>query len=79
MAKNSIHDLNDHLFERIEWMTDRDVKGEELAEEIRRTEAVVKVAMQIAHNANILLKAKMLADQANGKIKLPAMLEDKAK
>jgi hypothetical protein len=35
MVKNSLYDLNDHLFERIEWLTDRDVKGEELTEEIK--------------------------------------------
>jgi hypothetical protein len=79
MAKNSLYDLNDHLFERIEWLTDRDVKGEELAEEIRRTEEVVKASAQIVNIANLLLKAKMVGDNANGKIKMPAMLEDKTK
>jgi hypothetical protein len=77
MAKNSLYDLNDHLFERIEWLTDRDIKGEELTEEIRRTEEVVKASAQIVSVANLLLKAKTIADNANGKIKMPAMLEDK--
>jgi hypothetical protein len=80
MAKNSMQDLNDHLFERIEWLTDKDnVKGAELEEEIKRTEAVVKVAVQIAKNAEILLKAKALVKDTNGKISIPTMLEDKAK
>ncbi|MDR1902557.1 MAG: hypothetical protein LBQ88_09790, partial [Treponema sp.] len=59
MAKNSLYDLNDHLFERIEWLTDQDIKGEALYEEIRRTEAVVKVAEQINKNSNLLLRAKV--------------------
>jgi translation initiation factor IF-2 len=79
MAKDSLYDLNNHLFERIEWLMDRDIKGEELAEEIKRTEAVVKVSAQIVNNANLLLKAKALADNANGKMKLPAMVEDKTR
>jgi uncharacterized protein YktA (UPF0223 family) len=77
MAKNSLNDLADHLFERIEWLTDRDVKGEELTEEIRRTEEVVKASEQIVNIANTFIKAKALADNSNGKTKLPAMLEDK--
>jgi hypothetical protein len=79
MAKDSLYDLNNHLFERIEWLTDRDIKGEKLLEEIKRTEAVVKVSVQIINNANLLLKAKTIADNANGKMKMPAMIEDKTK
>jgi hypothetical protein len=79
MAKNSLYDLTDHLFERIEWLTDRDIKGAELTEEIRRTESVVKASMQIVNIANTIVKAKIMADNSNGKIKLPAMIEDKTK
>ena len=79
MAKNSLNDLADHLFERIEWLTDRDVKGEELTEEIRRTEEVVKASAQIVNIANTMLTAKKAANSANGSMKLPAMLEDKSK
>ena len=79
MAKNSLYDLNDHLFEQVEWLMDRDIKGEGLLEEIKRSEAVVKVSKQIVDNANILLRAKIAADNANDKIKLPAMIEDKIK
>jgi hypothetical protein len=79
MAKNSLYDLNDHLFERIEWLTDREVKGEQLAEEIRRTEAVVKASAQIVNAANLLLKAKAIADNAHGEITIPIMLKDKAR
>jgi hypothetical protein len=31
MAKNKLRDLSDHLFERIEWLADRDhIKGDAL-------------------------------------------------
>jgi hypothetical protein len=79
MAKNSLYDLSNHLFERIEWVMDRDIKGKELDEEIKRTESVIKASTQIVNIANVLVKAKALADNANGKIKLPAMLEDKTR
>jgi hypothetical protein len=77
MAKDSLYDLNNHLFERIEWLADRDIKGKELEEEIKRSEMVVKVSMQIQNNANLLLKAKAMAGSAGVKMKMPAMLEDK--
>jgi predicted transcriptional regulator len=79
MAKNNLNDLNDHLFERIEWLADRDIKGEELSEEIKRSEAVVKLAAQIVSNANLLLRAKTIAAETGGEMKLPAMIEDKAR
>jgi molybdopterin converting factor small subunit len=80
MAKNSLYDLADHLFERIEWLKDRDdMKGEKLDEEIKRTEAVIKASEQIVQITNTFIKAKMVVDNASGKIKLPAMLEDKTK
>jgi hypothetical protein len=79
MAKNSLYDLNDHLFERVEWLGDRDVKGEDLLEEIRRSEAIVKVSTQILNNANLLLKAKIAAANAPNEIKMPEMIEDKTK
>jgi hypothetical protein len=79
MAKNTLGDLNDHLFERVEWLMDRDVKNEELSEEIRRTETVVKVSMQIVNIANLIYKAKMAVEDSGGTMKLPAMLQDKSK
>jgi hypothetical protein len=79
MARNSLYDLNDHLFERLERLTDDDVKGEELLEEIKRTDAVVKISSQILNNANLLLKAKIAAANAPDPMKLPAMIEDKKK
>ena len=80
MAKNSLYVLNDHLMERIEWLMDRDVKGEELKEEITRSEAVTKVATQVINNANLILRAHIASDNSsNGKMKLPLLIEDTSK
>jgi len=73
---NSLNALNDHLMERIEWLTDRDIKGADLTEEIRRSEAVTKVAAQVIANANLILKANVAMDNSKGKMKFP-MIEDK--
>jgi len=77
MAKNKLSDLNDHLMETIEWLTDRTVKGEELTEQIRRSEAVGKVAAQVIANANLVLKACVAKDNSNGKFNFP-LIEDKS-
>ena len=53
--------LNDYLFETLENLTDKDIKGEELNEHIRRAEATTKVAQQIIANQNFMLKATLAA------------------
>ncbi|MDR0584601.1 MAG: hypothetical protein LBG57_09685 [Treponema sp.] len=73
--KNKLSDLNDHLFEAIEWLGDRDLKGEDLREEIRRAEAKCRVAQQIIANGNLILNAVRTADNfMDKKTKLPPLL-----
>jgi len=76
--KNKLEDLNDHLFEAMEWLGDRDLKGDELAEEIRRAEAKCRVAQQIIANGNLVLNAARAADGFIDKnSKLPLMLTER--
>ena len=57
MAKNKLLDLNDHLFAEIERLSDEDLKGEELQEELERAKALSDVSEKIINNASLILKA----------------------
>lgn len=58
--KNTLGDLNNHLFAQLERLNDEDIKGEALEEEMERAKAVTNIAKEIISNANTLLKAKEL-------------------
>lgn len=55
--KNSLSDLNNHLFAQIERLGDETLKGDELHEEINRAKAVAGVSTQIISNARLVLDA----------------------
>lgn len=57
MTKNKLADLNDHLFAQLERLSDEDLKGEDLEEEVKRASAIVQVSDQIVDNAKIQLDA----------------------
>lgn len=74
--KNTLGDLNNHLFAQLERLSDEDITGEALVEEINRSRAVTSVAQQIIANGNLVLQAKKLQDdKMNIDDKLPRMLE----
>jgi len=73
--KTSLEELNTHLFETIEWLTDRDIRNEELDQEIRRAETVCKVASAIISNAQTVLSAYRTADEVANN--LPEWIEGK--
>ena len=59
-VKNTLLDLNDHLFEQLERLNDEDLSNEELDKEIKRADAMTNVSKQIIDNANVVLKATKL-------------------
>lgn len=56
--KNKLTHLNDHLFAQLERLSDEDLKGDKLAEEITRAKAVATVAGHIVSNAALVLDAQ---------------------
>ena len=74
--KNTLADLNNHLFAEIERLGDEDLHGEALAQEIGRAEAISGIATQIIANGQLVLKACQFRDDKwNSEAKVPKMLE----
>lgn len=74
--KNTLGDLNNHLFAQLERLGDEELKGEALQEEMNRTKSINDVASRIIANGSLVLAAKKLMDDhENGDTTLPKMLE----
>lgn len=75
--KNTLGDLNNHLFAQLERLSNEGLKGENLQEEINKAKAVSDIASKIIDNGSLLLKAKKWADDRwDADAKLPKMLEE---
>lgn len=73
--KNTLTDLNNYLFESIERLNDDDLTDEQLEREIKRSEAVQKVAKTIIDNGTLALQAKKHMDEYGdgSKVELPLL------
>lgn len=63
--KNTLQDLNNHLFAQLERLSDEDLSDEDLSDEklnteINRARAMVDVASKILENANISVEVAKL-------------------
>ncbi len=58
--KNSLLDLNNHLFVVLERLNDDDISVERLEQEISRAKAINSVAESIVNNARVALEAEKL-------------------
>lgn len=74
--RNTLGDLNNHLFAQLERLSDEDLTGEKLVEEIERTRAVTSVANQIISNGTLVLQAQKFHTEFKSKdLQKPKMLE----
>jgi len=70
--KNRLIDLNDHMFAQMERLSNEELKGDALREEIMRSKAVTTLASQIVANARLALDAQVAVRE--GMIKSPAKM-----
>jgi|GEM_PF-283879 hypothetical protein len=72
-VKNTLEDLNDHLFAQLERLSGEDLKGDALKEEIARAGAVSSIARDIVAGASLAVKAEKI--KMDGDIKdMPKMI-----
>lgn len=57
-VKNTLSDLNNHLFAEMERLGDEELSGDELDKEIERAKAITCVASQIIANGSLALRAE---------------------
>lgn len=73
--KNTLSDLNNYLFEQMERLQDDSLDEEALDKEIKRSEAVQKVAKTIIENGKLALSAKKHLDEygQGDRVELPML------
>lgn len=74
-VRNTLLDLNDHLFAQMERLDVDGMTPEQLDMEINRARAMSNVAAQIINNANVVLNAERFRDEKlDANTKVPRML-----
>lgn len=74
--RNTLGDLNNHLFAQLERLSDESLTSEELEEEMKRAKSITGVASQIIANGALVLEAKKATEDSFRKdAELPKMLE----
>lgn len=74
--RNTLGDLNNHLFAQLERLSDEDLAGDQLKEEIERAKSVTSVANQIISNGSLVLQAQKFHTEYKSKdLQKPRMLE----
>jgi len=71
--KNKLTDLNNHLFCQIERLNNEELKGGDLIDEIKRSQAMATIAERVISNGRLLLDSHKAKDDMV-EIKLPEIL-----
>ena len=73
---NNLNSLNNKLFEQLDRLTNKNLSGDKLQEELERTDAIVDISRTIISNADLMLNAMVAKDEKLGSYaKLPALLD----
>ena len=64
--KNTLSDLNNHLFAQLERLGDEALSSEQIANEISRAKAITDVSKEIVSNASLQLEAVKLKAEYKG-------------
>ena len=73
---NNLNSLNNKLFEQLDRLTNNNLSGDRLQEELERTDAIVDISRTIISNADLMIKAMVAKDEKLGSYaKLPALLD----
>lgn len=77
--KNTLSDLNNHLFEQLERLNNEDLDEEQLEKEIKRSEGMTQIAEQIIKNGELAYKVMVHVDEYHydENRPVPEMLESK--
>ena len=76
--KNTLADLNNHLFEAIERLNDEEITGEDLSMEIKRGQIIAQLGITAVKNVDVYLKGiKMKHTLGMTDDEMPVMLENK--
>ena len=58
--KNTLTDLNNHLYAQLERLGNEDITPEQLAAEMDRTKAITVISREVMDNARLVLEAEKL-------------------
>ena len=61
--KNTLIDLNNHLFEQMERLNDEDLSEENFKKEIERAKAMTGIAQNIIQNGKLMLDSMKFVDE----------------
>ena len=61
--RNTLADLNNHLFEQLERLNDEDLDDDALEKELKRADGMSKIAEKIIHNGELAYKTIVHMDE----------------
>ena len=65
--QNNLGDLNNYLFNTLKRLNDKNIKVDELKDEILRAKSITDVASKIVDNANLVLNAEKFKAETLGR------------